>query len=635
MTEVSIRVPSDNRRNKMKLKMSRGSSFLLPLVCFQILLLIKFDNLCICSRTDPAIESAGTDDNQTWRGDVIKKLREHLSNLVGDLQSYLEVRYLPYLRIVGSVLDHKTTDANAGMSKPVKSLLRLSTLHAYFIIHQTALVNSAINLLESYLKTKEKHIKLESAEMNTILLYLTYQIRIYSMEHKSQYFLEFAHLCSENELPSENGLLNDISMFINYLIIKVNLSRTRANEARDKFLILEKTLDINLRRALDFKINDIFVQKHADQFFTDNGLGPIISGYLFMSTDDSFRDKLHRKFKFKRYFDNRYYGDEEEVLREKGQPSDAFDPVMPLDIDNIPLSITIRRTNQIVEELARITVNKQFQEELLEITLPLQANEVSVIQTMIRGLDELEIPKHQKEHDGTNEKAKQTRSMLLNGMNKIAIDYQILKTNILDRFVNLAKSHIGYETDGLESFFIVPFNDHVFALKAQDLLFAFYPVVMSQASNTLSDFSVYNYEANKDLVVQTLNKPLTVETFAVQLERLYGSIKLYKKRESIIAALRAFKFKEEVTRFRNLPPEDQGFYVAFSSYAFGNVLSQFLEPSYNEMHFMYDSIQKRIIETLLSEQRLAELSMTQGKLIESNLELWLSMIDPLRNDNPL
>lgn len=600
----------------------------LSFVLISVWLLVAFDTYN-CS--PKLLVGQSGDSSIIWKDRLIKNLNIHVQKLEKALEQYLDNRYMPYLEIVASECDFDTRHVDSGMSKQTKSILRLSTLHAYLMIHQTALVSSSVAMLSSYLKTKNKDYKLNDNELKSILLYLNYQIRAYTYEHKSEYLLEYTHLCSSFEWKGNRKQKSNIERLVDFVKAKTKISLLKIRTTRDHFLQNKQYLPDDIKKALDFKENGAKVLGFSDMFFRKLGLEAIITGYMYMSSplDVNVKQTYPRNLDFKKYF---MFCKSESETRLVTQNKDKFgidgyDPILPIDNINQleKFGIVISEEDKNMNSIATSKLKQGFVDELMITSFEHEKNEVTIFGTVIYGFEDADIARIINNHDKNNEKARKLRSELIDGISKMMIDYEIVKSCVLDRFINLAKSFLNYEQDSIrKSTFIVPFNDLIFALNAQRLLFAFYPVMISQASYTMSDFGHFNFDLHKDFVSSIGGRISKTSELYERYERLYLWIKNYKKREDVISKLRSHRLRVEMEYFRSLPVVSQGYYHAMNDYTLGNVLSLFLEPSYNEMNQFFDFVQNRIVVNLLGTPDLAAMSMTNGKSVESNVKLWLS-----------
>lgn len=586
---------------------------------------------CYCSPNQTTTSST------SWSENVIDKLENHILKMISDLEMYLSLNYLPHLRSVSLTLDHKEKGIDSGMKKSTKALMRLSTLHAYLIIHQTALASSAVELMKSSfveIQKDNKEFKLTDYELQTLLTYLNFQILTYTFKQKADYLLEYAYICFKYEKstikPKEDtdSLIDKkLESFIDFVKERTIITRIRTQKFKKDFIARNPrdSLTANLKNALDyndFKRKETLILAYADNFYRKNGLTPIIAGYLYMSHDDVFRPKSNRKFTFNGYFDS--WTTKLEQSSPERLKNDKFQQVLPLTITNIKPFKSLR--NEILEKAADSELKRKFREELIKNALPSFEDGAIVLKSTIGSIEKTEVARLIAEHDKKDRKARNIRLLLLEDLTKMITEYHFLKNCVLVRFINLAKTYIDYtDMNGIFDF-IVPFNDKVSAVRIQKLLFNFYPVMMAQVSTTMTNFNDPHFDKHRSLVDNGgKNFDKNVE-LAETLDRVYDFLKLYKKREDITAKLKIYKMRIEMSKFRKLPLAFQGYFVAFNGYALGNVLSLYMGSAYEETNQEFDLVQKHIISKLQVDHFHGNLAMSKGKSIESNVLDWINAL---------
>lgn len=598
------------------------------------LLMILVNSICNCSPQDyeatnryKILNAPFADISKSWIDNVIEKLENFVTTTEVNLEKYMNARYLPHLKVVAALIDFKIDHYDSNMSKSAKALLRISTIHAYLMIHQTALTSSAVQLFVSFLISQKKIIKyrMSDDELKSTLMYLNYQIRTSALEDKSEYLLEFAYLCSKYENTNNQPTL-EMERLVDYLKFKTSESIRKRDELRVSYGKVESKLSQNIKNSLDFKKNDLIFQKSIDDFYLKHGLAALLSGYLFMSYDKDNTEnklKLPRKFGFKRYFDYRTKSSEVTRLRYRNDLPNSFDPILPLDFSEIAQPGDEQELMKLLYKIADDPIALRFREELEDIALPSDEFESETLAILVSKFEEINLPKllgHKTNNTSGNDS--KIRAALLDGTSKVVIEHQILKGCVLDRFVRLAKKSINYEDDIAKSRFVVPFRNSVFGLRCQKLLFAFYPVMMSQASDSVSELSSHDFNLDKN-VIENCGKIKKTSELSGQLDKLYKALKQYQRRENIVSSIRAHKFEEEVKEFRKLPYDAQDYFVAFNDAALGAVLSLYLDATYHEMDHVYDFLRMRVVANLKRDQQLIALSLVYGKTIESNVMLWL------------
>lgn len=596
---------------------------------FVLISLLSFNYYCVCSpkKTKQEVSILGDDNNgQLWTTYVIDKLNLHLLKLQSDLEKYLENRYLYYLKIVGSIIDFNIDSPDSNLPKSIKTLLRISTIHAYLMIHQTALTGSAIQLLDRYFQSiKDKNYKLDDRQLRGVLMYLNIQIRSSTFDNKSEYLLEFAHLCSKYENTNRDKPDTDeMEKLIEYLKVKTHTSMLKVQESRDDFANSKIQLSLDLQQAIDFKLNYNLVQEFADNFYNRNGLTPIISGYLFMSNDNSFTSNIPRKFHYKKYFKTCKKAKEKDLF--KSNSFDYFDPILPLELKEIkPLE---KNKNDNLNNIADSYLKKLFHREIIVSALPDAVKESYTFHSLMVSLSEAgEFLKNNKNHNN-NKKSNEIQSLMLDNIQEIVTEYQFLKSCLLDRLIKVAKSYIGYgDSEIQESKFIVPFDNKIFALRVQILFFAFYPVMVSQASDTIALLNNVLKEMSKLIDEESRReKKTSLKLSKIDvLKKLNSDMTMYKKKEDIKASVRMHRYEVELKEFRSASPESQSYYVAMNNNAIENVMSLYIEPAYHEMDYSYDFVRKLIFDYLLSDQVLTDLTVSNGKSIEGNVLFWIKI----------
>lgn len=709
---VSRRMDFDSKsKNSVKLSQRSNHSHKLSSLnisfssfCFfnSLLLVTIFNKSIICMPQQETIARGSNiqsddlvDKNSLSSNYVVTKLNSHISKVEYDLEQYLGIHYLPYLQFFATTINRKDYEMDSETPKDLKALLRLTTIHAYLTIHQSALLSSAIRALidyfnyleEKFLKENsnegEIELKISSAELGRIFVYLNYQIRSSVYEDKFDYLNEFAILNSRYESPvgkSEESL-SRLEKFIKFIKVKTNFSRSRLHESKLEFDKLEQrdkksSNFAELEEKLNFSLNRPKIQQYADDFYKKHGLTPIISGYLLMSADDEFLNYNKkgrysvRRFNFKKYFDDCKTGNEEEDLSKLKIHS--FDPVFPLNIEDIPHYRSTKYWKRLILDRANEKIKQIFHQELTSTTILLQESEKEVLTHILMHFNDGKLVKALNEHDKDDEKCKSSRKDLLLGMGEIIAEYHILKVNALDRFIRLAKTHIGYDdndcnhevlkkasytrmshfnmthpvSEGADcdegnnddrcsickksklttskSLFVVPFNNEFVALRIQQLLLSFYQVMTLQASFTTSEFDTFNLDINRAFVEKYGDGVKEGCELSEELDFIFKSFSEYKKREGVWAKVSMYKLKTAFNKFRNLPHASQGYYVALNNLAFGHIMSLFIEPTHIDMHFYYDLVQKTIIETMLAD-KVQQALMTRGRMVESNIKRWFTL----------
>lgn len=561
---------------------------------------------------------------QTWKENIIVKLNWHVRNLEANLEHYMGARYLPILRIVSRSVDYNAELVDGGIDKYTKALLRLSTIHTYLIIHQTALTSAAVKVFESYLKSHFDDYELKEIELKSVLIFLNDQIRTHTLEDKSDYLVEFAFLCSKFQTPDiqSDKTQSTLKKLIEYLKAKVNLGRTKAQELKDCLLVSLDIISDELRQALDFKLNEAQIQGYVDDFFSSHGLESLISGYMYMSHNDNYMSEISRKFSFKKYFDSCMTGKEENSLKRINDDIVFFDPTLPLDIDTIKPFEPKEEWNPHAFEMAKLELKRRFHKELVKNALPLVERETNIFKSIMQNFNDPKLTKLLAEHDKNDAKGKDSRSSLLFGLSQVMTEYQMLKLSAIERYIRLAKFHLGYTNRMQRSNFVVPFNDIFFALIMQRILIVFYPLMTAQASAGTSDFGEFRFDLNRAFV-DGVGKPIPKSSdLSQRLDKIYDWLQNFHKREEVTLNLNVYILKKELDRFRSLPLASQGYYVALNNYAIGQIFWLYMEPSYNKMSFCYDVVQKHIVESLLQDQQQKELAIN-GKTIESNTKRWM------------
>lgn len=630
------------RRQQQQQQMSLQFLAERMLCCCLLLLPILLVTLngCNCAprKTEAVKKDTIRDDRkqQTWKESIFAKLDHHVKRLEFDLEEYLNVNYLPYLRIVGALLDFESEKTDSGMARQTRVVLRVTTIHAYLVIHQTALTYASVQLLKSYLNSKDKDYTLSDSNLNAAFAYLNLQIRTYTLVHKSAYLHEFAFLCSKYEAPTDKPLkkLTGLQKLIDFLKTRTNFSRTRTETTSEIFVGNGDELKLQIKLALEFKLNEESVNKFADEFYSRNGLEALISGYLFMSYDQTYLLEVSRKFNFRKYFNNCKTGNEEKRLKANNIKIDTFDPSLPNKIADIDMSeIKSKFDTNLVAE-AKYMFRKRFYNELIEKTLPLEENQVNLFGSLMENLQNSKelinlIKDNDKNKAKIDDEDEETISAKIFALNKMVTEYQLLKISALNRFTQLAKYQIGYATVHSNSIgskkleFRVPFNNSFFALKIQKLLLAFYPVMMSQASFATTKLADFSFDKHKQHLIQMFGKNSIKSKKAVALlDEFYNYLQTFRKREEVVANINMHYIKLELKKFHDLPSDRQGYFVAMNNFALGHILALHLEPTYNEMNNLYDLVQKHIVECLLKDHIHTELAIS-GKSIECNVKRWL------------
>lgn len=585
------------------------------------LFIITTSNVCICGpelkKENPIPPKAV--EPKTWVNEVMSRLKIYIEKLEIDLEIYLESNYVPYLRLVGAELD-PNTEYNKGFSLATKAMLRLSTIHAYLIIHQTALASAAVSLFFDYLKKQSHNFQLHETQLRSALVYINIQLRTFPFENKAEYIHEYAYLCERFE---KQKISDKFQYLIDFVKARTKISLTKAFDMKAIFLKHGRYLKTAVKEALDFKLNKRALLAYTDKFYRKHGLEYIISGYLFMSADKQFKPKNNnRKFSFKHYFESCESSMIDELVRNP-TINDAYDPILPLYLNAIPKENKHVKdeADRFILQLAENQIKVTFYRELIKVALHHDGNEADILATLINGFNEVDFAKELYIYD----KKKKTRAKILFEMTKKVSLYQILKGSIVDRFINMAKSHIGFEVDNGKTEFKVPFNNHVNGLHVQQLLLSFYPAMVSQASFTMSCFEDLNLDQNLEEVAGVSRRlPKTSKLYQL-LVFVYTWIKEYKRREEIISNVRKHKLREKIKQYRKLPVVLQGYYVGLTTEAMLNVLSLYLEPPYNQNNQLFDYVQTRILENYFQDHYLGELSVTEGKPIEANVYLWQSL----------
>lgn len=615
--------------------------------------------------------SEQTNKASSWLDNVKMKLDASIVSMEVELEKYIKIRYMPYLKVVAGLIDFDSDEFDSNMSESTKIVLRISTIHAYLMIHQSALTSSAVRLFCLFLKKKRDFLKNDNYIMNDDILkatltYLNYQIRQYTFEHKFEYLNEFAKLCSENESFINKPIL-EMEKMIDYMKYKTYIMVNRCDESHEHLMRVESKLSDDIKFSLSFSTNQQQVHKYADEFYAKHGLTGLLSAYLFMSSPRDNKDKAkHRnnnnnnKFNFKTYFD--YKSKAAQIVKSRFKVDiqvNDFDPILPLDFARIAKIDTNRKLVKLLYQIADDPLKDRFRDELINKSLALESSELQSFESLVSSLSQLvddsrlqttlmmnnnKKKKKKKEEESsrtTTTKAVNTNTVgeLLNDMSRVITEHQILKACVLERFILLAKATIvDNSSDNIELLtnnrkFIVPFRNTVFALRCQRLLFYFYPVVMSQASDSVSELSLYNFNLDRKVIesqfqlVGQLSEPIELEfkqQMLQKLDKLYSKLKQFQKRETVISGIRAQLFEQEVANFRKLPDDSQDYYVALNDAALGTILSLYLEQTYEKDYlFMFDFIRMRALRNLSRNQKLTSLSVTYGKTIESNVFLWL------------
>lgn len=614
------------------------------IVCCLLLILLLLPDTSTCKQTTTnkpethkhtsGASSVSKDEHhykertgKTWASSLVNKLKMHLVKLEIDLEEYLGERYLPNLRIVGSVVEHNADDAEIRLAKPLKAFLRISTIHAYLTIHQTALVSVSINFLQSFMKSKKKDFEYTDIEIQFILLYLNYQIRALTYEHKSEYLLEFAHICYEHEHHDDTPK-NEMEKFIDFLRVKVKVGLIKMKKTREdlqKFLNKNKNfISEELKQALNLKQKDKQVHELVSKFYIKHGLESLISAYLFMSYDESFKPtKTNRNFSFQKYFESEKI---EVIIEDQGNKIEDFDPSIPFDIEKITSGIIDSKkiTTKFFLTLADSYIKKEFHNELKDVAFIIEDSDASIIGIIVYGF--AEIGKILKNHAIDDYERK--RAKLLGKLVKKLADYYLYKMGALSRFIELAKSYINYGNELSErSNFIVPFNNKLFALRAQMLLFTYYPVFMRTGGNTFDNYELdrYDFELREELAIdkqQTLGSPNVIYS---QVNALHNSLVTYKKREGVVANIKRHRLTHSFKEFRSLSLKLQEYYAALSNKAIEMIMSNYLEPGFDENDKIYDYIRHKSIRAIISNQSLVSTRCYDGKKIENNVIKWLEM----------
>lgn len=605
-------------------------------VCLLSILFVGIDN-CNCSprgtksatpETDIIItlskeEFEASNDGLNWTDNVINKLQKHMLKVISDLEGYLVNRYLPYLQVISTDVDFHSFEIDGGMNSRMKSMLRLSTLHAYLIIYQSALVDAAIKIFTSYLKeqqaNKGEDYKLSDEEFVIAIRYLNYQIRVITLADKSEYLNEFAYICSMQEGFDPETTTDEVERLVFYLQLKTNDNLNKIQRDKDEFMAIKGSVPASLKKALYIEDHRSIVDKVTGDFLKKQGLESIISAYLFMSHDDSLKSKIPRKFDFKKYFKSCRRGDEDKIIGRSKLKNDVFDPILPLDLNTIE-SPKRKEVDRIFDGAAVKRLSIGFHKEMVERIIPFQTKELETLKNIIEMYDP-KLIEILAEHDNDCSRTRRARIKLIEQTSAILIRYQMLKMNALDRFIKLAINHIGYQ-EGTEEFQLnSPFNDKMFALTIQKLLFAFYPVLINGGSLKTSGLERFDIDSNKACVDNVGNKIQESSELSNRLDKLYELIRKFKKREDVTSNVGVFRLRTEVDTFRALSIKSKGFYVALNGFALGHVLALVVEPTYNEMHNMYDLIQSQIISCLLRDDKQRAV-VVDGKHIESNVMRW-------------
>lgn len=582
---------------------------------------------------------------------VEEKLQYHVRKLEVDLEVYLELRYLPHLRTISNEVDSQTPDIDGKISSYSKAFLRVATIHAYLTTHQAALASAAVSLLLSYLHKleKTKQIKeIKDSQLRLALMFLNYQIRSYTYEHKFDYLLEYAHLCSKYEAFYSRFKKSEFETFIDFVKMKTSLSLSKMARTKEQFYAAVAKIkwdDDELKQAIDFKINDDKLLGYADQFYIRLGLEPIISGYLYMSHDNDFhaKDRINRKFLFKKYFESSKKTDGEAKFKSIVSSLSAYDPDLPIDITSIgDVSLEKKGSVKVAYDFAASFLKDGFYDELIESILPEEEEKAFALGSMVTAFAELgNILAEYDEGEPNNGKNKRdglnilTRGLLLDKMSLLVVEHQFLKSNVCRRFVDLAKSFLGYYDeeygDNRKVKFTVPFNNHIFALRVQVLLFSYYPLMQSQASDSIRELAKFNLDV--DEFEKKSDEEFKDDEISRQTQSLYSALRVYRKREDIVTKVRLHKFESELQEFRSLEKESQDYYVAFSNIVFENVLSMYLEPPFNQMDNYFDYLRKLIIDYLIADRNLGSIAMRNGRSIESNIIYW-NIVGPVEEEEP-
>lgn len=589
--------------------------------CAVLFIIVQQTSVCHASPKPQFGAKSSNPTGETWVDKVTNKLNIHVRVMEASLERYLYARYLPYLRIVGAQLDHKQKDRDSGLTKQTKALLRLGTLHAYFTIHQTALTSGAIHLMNLLLKSKQqedRNYQLKDGELLSSILYLNYQIRLFNFEHKGDYLLEFTYLCHKFEAKEnvDEESMDHTEKFIDYVKAKTRIIVRKIDETREEFIERGKQLKYSVKSHLDFEANHEELQEFIDEFYRKHGLEALISGCLHMSQDDSFMGRGVKRTTFKKFFENcNSKIDKESVFA--ANRIDSFDPVIPTNLDVVPSTFESKSEN--FRENSKLATDKMknvFHEELIKNALPQLEEEKTILIDLILSFERDNIGSLMAQHDKNEDRSKIARALVIKDLAKMTIEYQLLKMCVLERFINLAKTFIGYDNTKKLNF-IVPFDNRFFALHVQKLVIGFYHVMMSQISRTWVMFNEAKFDQHRALV-NSIGKAIPESSeLANALDRFYAKIKLFNKRDRVIAKLKAYNMKVEMVRFRKLPIEAQGYYVSFNGFTTGNVLSLFLESSLNDKKQLFDFVQKRFSENAFSHQTLGKFVMTTGKQIEA------------------
>lgn len=582
---------------------------------------------CLPKKLSRTVKSDISDNKQTWTSFVSVKLDSHVKKLEYELEKYLDRRYLPYLRIVGSSMDFKSNDLDSGMPKKIKAMLRISTIHAYMTIYQTALVSGCVSLLNSFFKSQVDDYRLTDEEMKATIAYVNYQVRLRSYKEKTDYLVELAYTCSKYEDDNEatNAQEFEVQNLIDFLKFKTKHILMKITEARALVMEHGKKLRSKVQEAVDVFVHNEFVLEHYDDFNKKHGLESIISGYLFMSFDGEFKPKNNRKFNYKKYFSSGKSKIEESTIFGKNDHVDNFDPDIPFDILKIPTPIIELDADKVEKDrIATKKLKELFHEELISKAGMMEESGSEALASLVSHFKNMKIAKSLAEYDGDNEKTRLCRAKLLCDLGKMITAHSILRSCVLNRFMNIAKTYIGYDNGFKKANFIAPFNNLDFTLQMQQLMFAFYPAMMSQASTTMSNLDEFDLDDHKESFLAVGKKISLTSEFSELVDDVYKYVKKFTKREKVISNINAHVLKTELTRFRGLPLSKQGYFVALNDDAMINVLSLFLEPSFYEMSLLFDYVHKKVIENLLSDNLLGLLSVSNGRAIESNVILWLS-----------
>lgn len=597
---------------------------LLTLCFLYSILTVVIIKECECNLNTTTTTTATT---FSWINELSNKLDSHVKKLESKLETYLDTHLLPYLRIIGSKIDHKSEfNVHEGINDPIKVLTRLTILHAYFIIHQTALVNGASSLLKTFLASKKDipDYELSDYDLQSALMYLNFQIRTAAFDDKNIYLLEYAFLCSTYDNLDIGDITDDLQKLIDFIKAKTKFAIKKMQEDKDYCRTTERRMDFDLKNSLDFKTNSKLLQGSADELYIRNGLDTLLAGYLFMSYDSYSKVKMNRKFSFKRYFETSKSPKDRDILDQNS--IDSFDPLIPLDIMSLSIVDKIDETDIYVRNIANSQIKRHFQNELITVSMIHEVTEENLFANLVNGFATSDIETFLSSRENDDKSSRESRSLLLDRLSKQAINFQLTKSSMLNRFIELAKSYLGYNDDlPGRSTFIVPFNNAVFGLHVQRLIFAFYPAMMSQASYMLASFGDFDKDMSKELVDAVGESYFATKDISQKLDKLYSWLKIFKKREDVIAKLRGHNLKIEFEKFRSMSPQAQGYFVGLNDYSLGNILSLYLEPTFNRLpNQKYDYVQKIIIDNLLSNQVISELSVTNGKGIESNIILWLN-----------